>query len=178
MQTGNREAAPRVNRNGDRYPSIGSAVAKFRESNRSAVPPYVAFQKSPTHIGYAACLGQQYNPFMGNQASVLPVLDMVGNDSGTVSKSEMFQFTRDLSFERIEQRMGLLRELDHMRRELDGTCSVAFNLNGVELVSGKALAAGESHKKACQYRRLAPCRSQKRREVHAIRRSRNKFHAT
>ncbi len=143
MQTGNREAAPRVNRNGDRYPAIGSVVAKFRESNRSPVPAYVAFQKSPAHIGYAGYLGQQYDPFMGNQAAVLPVLDMVGKDSGTVSKSEMFQFTRDLSFERIEQRMGLLRELDHMRRELDGSGMIeamdAYQQKAYDMLTGNAV---------------------------------------
>lgn len=143
MQTGHRDAAPRVNRNGDRYPAMGSVVAKFRQSNRSGVPPYVAFQKSPTHIGYAGYLGKQYNPFMGNQAAALPVLNQVGIDSGAVSKPEMFQFTRDLSFERIEQRMGLLRELDHMRRELDGSGTIeamdAYQQQAYDMLTGNAV---------------------------------------
>ena len=41
MQTGNREAAPRINPQGDRYPSMGSIVAKFRDSQQSPVPAYV-----------------------------------------------------------------------------------------------------------------------------------------
>lgn len=143
MQTGNREAAPRVNRNGDRYPAIGSVVAKFRESNRSAVPPYVAFQKSASHIAYAGYLGSQYDPFMGNQAAALPVLDLVGNNSGKVSKPEMFQFASDLSFERIEQRMGLLRQLDHMRRELDSSGMIeamdAYQQKAYDMLTGNAV---------------------------------------
>ena len=58
MQTGHREAAPRVNPKGDRYPAIASVVAKFRGANHPSVPPYVAFQKSRSHIAYAGYLGQ------------------------------------------------------------------------------------------------------------------------
>ena len=119
MQTGHREAAPRVNSDGDRYPAIGSVVAKLRGANHPQVPPYVAFQKSRSHIAYAGYLGQRYNPFMGNQAAELPIYDLVGKDIGKVSQSEMFQLPRELDFERIGQRLGLLKQLDQMRRELD-----------------------------------------------------------
>jgi hypothetical protein len=119
MQTGHRESAPRVNSNGDRYPAIASVVSKFRGANHPSMPPYVAFQKSRSHIGYAGYLGQKHNPFMGNQAAKLPIYDLVGKDSGTHSTSNMFQLSRNLDFERIKQRLGLLKELDKMRRELD-----------------------------------------------------------
>ena len=120
MQTGNREAAPRVNANGNGYPAIGSVVAKMHGANQTSMPPYVAFQKSRTHIAYAGDLGQQYNPFMGNEAtSGLPVYDLLGKDTGKVTDSTLFQMPTDLDFERIERRAGLLRELDRMRRELD-----------------------------------------------------------
>lgn len=39
MQTANREAEPRLNPKGDRYPAIGSVVAKFRGANHPAMPP-------------------------------------------------------------------------------------------------------------------------------------------
>ena len=119
MQTGHREAAPRVNSNGERYPAIGSIIAKYRGSNQPGVPPYVAFQKSRSHIAYAGDLGQQYNPFMANQAATLPVYDLVGKDTGKVSSSPMFRLPRNLDFDRINHRVGLLRQLDQMRRELD-----------------------------------------------------------
>lgn len=120
MQTGHREAAPRVNPDGDRYPAIGSVIAKFRGANHPQVPPYVAFQKSRSHIAYAGALGQQHNPFMGNLAAAdLPVYDLVGKDTGQRSTSQMFEFPKEMSFERIDRRLGLLGELDHLRRELD-----------------------------------------------------------
>ena len=94
-------------------------VAKFRGANHPQVPPYVAFQKSRSHIAYAGYLGQQYNPFMGNQAAKLPIYDLVGKDSGKVSDPQMFRLPRDLTFERIEDRLGLLQQLDKLRRDLD-----------------------------------------------------------
>ncbi len=100
---------------------FGSVVSKFRGANDPSVPPYVAFQKSRSHIGYAGYLGQQYNPFMANQAAKLPIYDLVGKDSGKVSDSQMFQLPRDLNFQRIQDRVGLLKELDHLRRDLDAS---------------------------------------------------------
>ena len=119
MQTGHREAAPRVNRLGDRYPAIGSIVAKHRGSNQAGMPPYVAFQKSRSHIAYAGYLGQQYDPFMGNEAARLPIYDLVGNNTGRQSAARIFNFAQDLSFERIQRRKELLKDFDHMRRQLD-----------------------------------------------------------
>jgi hypothetical protein len=140
MQTGHREAAPRANTKGDRYPAIGSVVAKFRGANHPHVPPYVAFQKSRSHIGYAGSLGQQYNPFMANQAANLPVYDLLGNDSGKISQSKMFQLPRNLDFERIEQRLGLLSQLDQMRRELDVQGNLAamdaYQQQAVDMLTG------------------------------------------
>lgn len=121
MQTGHREAGPRVNPKGDRYPAIGSVVAKFRGANHPQAPPYVAFQRSRSHIAYAGYLGQQFDPFMANRAANLPIYDLVGKDTGKFSDSKMFQLPRDLDFDRIHERLGLLQELDQMRRELDAS---------------------------------------------------------
>ncbi len=141
MQTGHRDAAPRVNPNGDRYPAIASVVSKFRGANHPSVPPYVAFQKSRSHIAYAGYLGQQYNPFMGNQAAAkLPVYDLVGKDTGKVSQSKMFKLPRDLSFDRIGQRLGLLKQLDQMRRELDTSGNMeaidAYQQQAIDMLTG------------------------------------------
>ncbi len=144
MQTGHRDAAPRANTKGDRYPAIGSVVSKFRGANDPSMPAYMAFQKSRSHIGYAGYLGQQYNPFMANQAAKLPIYDLVGKDSGKVSDSQMFQLPRDLNFERIENRVGLLKELDHLRRDLDASGSMdamdTYQQQAIDMLSGGNVA--------------------------------------
>jgi hypothetical protein len=140
MQTGHREAAPRANTKGDRYPAIGSIVSKFRGSNHPAMPAYMAFEKSRSHIGYAGYLGQQHNPFIANQAAKLPIYDLVGKDTGKVSDPQMFQFPRDLNFERIQHRMGLLKELDHLRRDLDASGKMeamdTYQQQAINMLSG------------------------------------------
>jgi len=140
MQTGHRDAAPRANRDGDRYPAIGSIVSKYRGANHPSMPAYMAFEKSRRHIGYAGYLGQQYNPFVANQAAKLPLYDLVGKDTGKVSDSKMFQLPRDLNFERIQSRMGLLKELDHLRRDLDTTGKMeamdVYQQQAVDMLAG------------------------------------------
>lgn len=140
MQTGHLEAAPRVNPKGDRYPAIGSIVGKFRGANHADIPPYIAFQRSPSHIAYAGHLGQQHNPFIANQAAKLPIYDLVGKDTGKVSSPQMFRMPRNLDFERIDQRLGLLRELDQMRRELDASGTMAamdaYQQQAVDMLTG------------------------------------------
>ena len=140
MQTGHLEAAPRVNPKGDRCPAIGSIVGKFRGANHPDVPPYIAFQRSPSHIAYAGHLGQQHNPFIANQAAKLPIYDLVGKDTGKVSSPQMFRMPRNLDFERIDQRLGLLRELDQMRRELDASGTMAamdvYQQQAVDMLTG------------------------------------------
>ena len=140
MQTGHRDAAPRVSGFGDRYPAIGSVVAKFRGANQPGMPPYVAFQRSPSHIAHAGYLGQQYNPFMGNQAAQLPIYDLLGKDTGKTSQSSMFRLPRQLNFDRIGRRMGLLDELDKLRREVDVTGGMdamdTYQRQAVEMLTG------------------------------------------
>ena len=140
MQTGHRQAAPRANPKGERYPAIGSVISKFCGANQPGVPPYVAFQKSRSHVAHAGDLGQQYNPFMANQAATLPIYDLVGKDTGKQSSSQMFRLPRNLDFDRIGQRMGLLNELDQMRRELDVSGSMdamdAYHRQAVDMLTG------------------------------------------
>src|SRR5437763_15434228 len=58
FQTGNTEAAPRVNRQGHLYPAVGSVIAKVRGPNHPAMPPYVVFMKSRSHVAWAGYLGK------------------------------------------------------------------------------------------------------------------------
>jgi hypothetical protein len=140
LQTGHREAAPRVNRNGESYPAIGSVIAKFRGANQPGLPPYVAFQRSRSHIGYAGYLGQQYDPFIGNQAAKLPIYDLVGRDTGRTSSAQMFNVAADLSHQRILERRELLRDFDRLRRDFDSSGAIEsmdrFQQRAVETVMG------------------------------------------
>ncbi len=140
MQTGHRDAAPRINRLGDRYPAIGSVVAKHRGANQAGVPPYVVFRKSRSHIAHAGYLGQQYDPFVGNTAAELPIYDLVGNDSGRTTEARIFNFARDLTFERIQRRRELLADFDSLRRHLDLSAAMEsmdrFQQQAVETIMG------------------------------------------
>ncbi len=121
FQTGNLEAAPRINAEAKHFPSIGSIVAKYRGSAQPDMPPYVGFYRSPSHIAFGGALGQQFDPMQGNNAAQLPIYDLVGKDTGKHTNAEMFQFSQGLSFERLSDRRKLLSELDGMRREIDNS---------------------------------------------------------
>ena len=58
MQTGNRAAAPRTNREGKMYPAIGSVVAKLHGANREGVPANVNLNlRDRTHFAWGGWLG-------------------------------------------------------------------------------------------------------------------------
>lgn len=141
MQTANREAEPRINANGEMWPAIGSLVARFRGANHPAMPPYVAFQRSRSHIAYGGYLGREFDPFMGNDAAKLPIYDLVGKDSGQLSEAGLFQLTSGLSTGRIGERQTLLKQLDHLRGDLDhsGSMSVldTYQQQAVDMVLGQ-----------------------------------------
>lgn len=141
FQTGNREAGPRVNPKGEMYPAIGSIVSKFRGANHPAMPPYVAFQKSRSHIGYAGWLGKQYDPFIANQATKLPVYDLVGKDTGNESGADLFKLAGGLSQGRMQDRRSLVREFDNLRSRLDQSGSMeamdSYRRQAVEMVLGR-----------------------------------------
>jgi Protein of unknown function (DUF1501) len=119
FQTANLAAEPRVNPNAERYPSIGSIVAKHHGANQAGMPPYVAFQTSRSHLAYAGDLGAEFNPFIANRAAKLPIYDNVGVDSGRVTEADFFRLPGGLSHERLLDRRMLLADLDELRRTLD-----------------------------------------------------------
>jgi hypothetical protein len=141
MQTGHREAEPRLNPKADSIPCIASIVARFRGPNHPAMPPYVAFQKSRSHIGYAGSLGKRYDPFLGNEAARLPVYDLVGNDSGKSTAAGLFQPTLGLTVDRLSNRRELLGQLDRLRSDLDRDGSMealeSYQQQAVEMVIGR-----------------------------------------
>ena len=119
MQTGNREAAPRVNPKGAQYPAIASIIAKERGANHPAMPPSVAFMKSPSHIAWGGWLGRKYDPFMGNKAAILPAYDLVGKPLNRTTGADMFSLPRQLDGDRLLDRRSLMSDLDRIRASVD-----------------------------------------------------------
>jgi hypothetical protein len=105
------------------------------------MPPYVAFLRSPTHVAFAGYLGKQYDPFLGNKAARLPVYDVVGNDTGEVSGTAMFQLPAELNLERLQTRRSLVRQFDRLRGDLDQNGSMesfdTYQQQAVEMVLGR-----------------------------------------
>src|SRR5947208_748077 len=57
FQTGNLMAEGRTNPEAEKYPALASIIAKHHGPNHPAMPPYVAFMKSPTHLAFSGYLG-------------------------------------------------------------------------------------------------------------------------
>jgi len=140
MQTGNLAAAPRVNPKALQFPCAGSIVSKFHGANAQGMPPYVAFQKHRSHIGYAGALGKEHNPFIANLACKLPIYDLVGKDTGKMTSPSMFNMPSGLSQSRMSERQSLMRQIDHLRRGLDQGGSMdsldAFSQQAIDLLFG------------------------------------------
>jgi hypothetical protein len=141
FQTGNSAAAPRVNPEGDKYPSIGSIVSKFCGGVNPVVPPYVVFMKSRSHIPFAGYLGKRYDPFVGNQAAKLPIYDLVGNDTRQQTGADLFQLPAGLNHDRLHDRRALLEDFDRLRRDLDRDGSMealeSYRRQALEMVIGQ-----------------------------------------
>lgn len=142
FQTGNLEAAPRVNPKGLTYPGIGSIVAKFRGANAPGMPPYVACMKSRSHIAFAGDLGKRYDPFIAETATRLPIYDLVGNDTGRVGGADLFSLAPGLTQDRLADRQTLVQDFDRLRRGLDLSGSMDalddYQQQAVEMVTGRA----------------------------------------
>ena len=108
MQTGNREAGPRVNPRGHLYPAIASIVARHRGANHPAMPSYVAFMKSRSHLAFAGYLGKQYDPFIGDQVADLhrhlpPLLGPGADAASRPGRSVRGERFRGLTWHRAER---------------------------------------------------------------------------
>lgn len=124
MQTGNRDASPRTNPKGDRHPAIASIVAKHHGANHSAMPPYVAFQKHVSHVAQGGWLGKEFDPFLGNKASVLPQYNLLGKPLNRTSGANLFQLPGQLDVGRLSDRRLLMKDLDTIRSGLDQSGSM------------------------------------------------------
>lgn len=141
FQTANLTAEPRTNREAVHYPALASVIAKHHGSNHPAMPPYAAFMKSRGHLAFAGYLGKQYDPFLCDQATRLPVYTDVGVDTGTVTGSELFELPTGLSAERIHDRRSLLSQFDRLRQglDLDGSMSAldTYQQQAVDMLLGR-----------------------------------------
>ena len=141
MQTGNREAAPRVNPNGDKYPAIASIVSKFRGANHPAMPPYVAFMKHESHIAWGGYLGREFDPFIANKASVLPELDLSGKPLNRTTGADLFRLPATLDHDRLNDRRTLMQDFDRIKTGLDQRGSMdaldAYGQQAFDMVLGR-----------------------------------------
>ena len=72
MQTGNRAAAPRANREGKLYPAISSVVGQRYGANRPGLPASVHLNlRDRTHYAWGGWLGKQHDPFVGDHPGKL-----------------------------------------------------------------------------------------------------------
>lgn len=103
LQTANRAAAPRVNKQeGDKFPALGSIIARERLSHSKDLPPYVVLNmKSRSHVAWGGHLGQAYDPFNGNDVG------------------QLFTLPAGLNADRLADRRALNEDLDRLRRGLD-----------------------------------------------------------
>jgi uncharacterized protein (DUF1501 family) len=142
FQTGHLEAEPRINPRGDDYPAIGSVVAKHHGANQAGMPPYVTCMTSKSHIAFAGDLGQQYDPFIAQDAARLPIYTNVGIDTGRQTGADIFQLLGRLDPQRIHDRRSLLTQLDRIQRHIDadGTLAAAdqFGQQAVQMLLGRA----------------------------------------
>jgi hypothetical protein len=141
MQTANRAAEPRENREAERYPAIGSIVAKHHGANHRALPPYVTFMRSRSHLAFAGYLGKQYDPVVANEAARLPIYDLVGGDTGRQTSGEMFRSASGIEPVRLGDRQRLLAALDRLRGGLDQSGSLEavdrYQQQAIDLVLGQ-----------------------------------------
>lgn len=119
FQTGNTAAAPRINPEAHRYPALASVIAQQHGANHPAMPAYAAFMKSRSHISFAGYLGKQYDPFICDQATKLPVYTNVGVDTGARTRGDLFRMPTGMTGGRINERLSLLQQFDRLRSGLD-----------------------------------------------------------
>jgi uncharacterized protein (DUF1501 family) len=119
FQTANRAAEPRENREAPMYPAIGSVISKHRGANHPAMPAYVGFFRSRSHIAFGGYMGRAYDPFPGNLAARLPIYSLVGEDSGQVTQGDLFRISAALSPQQIRERTSLLSAFDQLNRDVD-----------------------------------------------------------
>jgi hypothetical protein len=116
-----------------RRPSLGSAVSRLRGPNVPGLPPYVAVPHlrggTDNFFHYAAYLGVGANPF---------VVESDPNLRGFRVKD--LSLARELSFDRLHDRRGVLARMEAARRAGEGADLDAHQRRAFELLSSKRVA--------------------------------------
>jgi hypothetical protein len=123
-----------------KYPSVGSIVARTRGPNAPGIPAYVGLPSAESVYlfpGYqgAAYLGPAYNPFDVNTAQKY----LAASDKSPVQPPKCLEnFSGDTT--RTKDRAGLLGQLDQFRRDIDrsGACASMdqYQQQALDLVLG------------------------------------------
>jgi len=133
------------------FPSVGSFVSRMQGPNTPGIPAYVGLPSAQSVYlfpGYqgAAYLGPAYNPFDVNSAQKY----LAASDKSAVQPPKFLDNVA-CDTARTRERVGLLAQLDHFRRDLDksGTMAAmdAFQHQAVDIILGnKARAAFDMEK--------------------------------
>jgi len=123
MQTGNRAAAPRANREGKMYPAISSVVGQRYGANQPGLPPSVHLNvRDKTHFAWGGWLGKQHDPLVGD------------------NPSKLFQLPSEISINRLDNRRSLSQSLERLRRDIDQRGDIeamnTFGQQAYDLVTG------------------------------------------
>ena len=116
-----------------------------------AMPPYVAFLTSRSHVAFAGYLGKRYDPFIANRAARLPIYTNVGVDTGRTTGADFFQLPAGLTHERLQDRRALLADLDRLRGEIDRSRPIeAMDQLRASRRSSCSSAAGPATRSTCR----------------------------
>src|SRR5690606_421344 len=105
---------------GQKFPSVGSYVARVKGSNTPGMPPYVGLPAAESvylYPGYqgAAYLGNSYNPFQVNMQQKY----LAANYSQPIKRPEFLTSMEGTDAQRLDNRLNLLGRLDQIRRDID-----------------------------------------------------------
>jgi len=126
-----------------KYPSVGSYVARVKGANAPGLPAYVGLPAAQTVYlfpGYmgAAYLGGAYNPFDADRERKY----LAASDTTRVRSPKWLAGLGGLAPAAVDGRGPLLRQLDSLRRDLDATGTAdmmdRFQQQALDLVLGGA----------------------------------------
>ncbi len=142
---------PTVADQAPKSPSIGSIAARLAGARRPALPPFVAVPRAGSPYFGAQYAGRAFDPF-----------ETGGSPESPAFKVQNLALPAGLTPDRLDDRRGLRRTLDALRREADGTGTLdamdRFEQQAFELVTSPAVSSAfdlsrESEKSRDRYGR-------------------------
>jgi len=151
-----------------KYPSVGSIVAKVKGANTPGLPAYVGLPSAETIYlfpGYmgAAYLGGAYDPFDVNREHQY----LGPTDTTPVRTPKWLSGIKGTSADTLSERTSLLKQIDTLRRDLDTSGTAALmdehQQKAIDLILGGSARAAfdfdkEDPKAADRYGRSATAR--------------------